>query len=530
MTSTLKKTLPSIDIVGASAGTGKTTRLVRDFLQAVEGADGRPPLDPTRIIVCTFTNKAADELLARIREQLLEHGQIDAAQLVLTSHVGTVNSICGQLLTNYALECGLSPQQDVIPEHMQDSLFAIASSSVLDAFAQRIEHIARRLSFNEPTRKSGFRRRTHWMDQVRTICVLARANGMTSDVLRESAKRSWDGLQGHLGAVNDQLNPEQLDELLESELELVINQIDRSNDATAKTDKELQNLRECFTRARYKGLTWRDWASIRKLDVGKDSRFAVKDLVTVCTALPHHPRLHSDLKEYLTQIFECAIESLEAYQEYKKANGLVDFVDQENLTLRLLDNPQVRESLRARFDLVLIDEFQDTSPIQLALFLKLAELVEHSIWVGDVKQAIYGFRGTDPNLMQECAKLFNRQPPLEQSYRSRPELVRFSNEVFRRVFPAYGIAEEDVVIRPSGKRGKANQHTIELWRCEGKDLEECFNAIASAVHDFTQGENVCQIEDPQSGESGRCVDRISPSFLARMTIARNWLPPWQTLD
>jgi len=500
MTSTLQKTLPRIDIVGASAGTGKTTRLVRDFLRAVEGADGHPPIDPTRIIGCTFTNKAADELLARIRQQLLEHEKVDAAQLVLTSYVGTVNSICGRLLTDYALECGLSPHLDVIPEPMQDNLFAIASASVMDAFAQRIEHIARRLSFNESTRKSAFRRRTHWMDHVRTICVLARANGMTPDVLRESARRSWQGMQPHLGAINDQLDPEQLDALLESELELVINQIDWKNDPTAKTDKELQNLRECFFRARSNTLTWRDWASIRKLDVGKESRSIVKNLIAVCSDLAHHPRLHSDLQQYLTEIFECAVESLQAYQEYKKANGLVDFVDQEELALRLLDNPRVRESLRSRFDLVLIDEFQDTSPIQLALFLKLAELVERSIWVGDVKQAIYGFRGTDPNLMQECAKLFNRQPPLEKSYRSRPKLVRFANEVFRRVFPSHGISEEDVIISPSGNREQCDQHALELWRCEGKVLEECFTAVASAVREFIHGEDVSEIEDPQSGQ------------------------------
>jgi ATP-dependent helicase/nuclease subunit A len=499
MTDTLIRALPSIDIVGASAGTGKTTRLVSEFLQAVEGADGRPPVDPTRIIVCTFTNKAVDELLARIRQRLLEHEKVDAAQLVLTSYVGTVNSICGRLLKDYSIECGLSPHQDVIPEHMQNNLFGIASSSVLDAYAQRIEHIARRLSFNESARQSRFRKRTHWMDHVRTICALAGANGMTSEVLRQSAARSWKGLQQHLGAVNNQLNPEELDEVLESELEDVINQIDLSNDPTGKTAKELQNLRECFGRARSNGLTWRDWASISKLDVGKESREIVKDLISVCAYLPHHPRLHSDLKEYLAHVFECAVESIEAYQEYKKANGLVDFVDQEHLALELLDNPRVGESLRSRFDLVLIDEFQDTSPIQLAVFLKLARLVKQSIWVGDVKQAIYGFRGTDPQLMQECAKLFNRQPPLTESHRSRPELVRFVNEAFRRVFPAYGICEEDVITSPSGKRAQANQHTIELWRCEGKDLEECFCAIGSAVHEFIHGQTERTIEDPHSG-------------------------------
>jgi superfamily I DNA/RNA helicase len=74
---------------------------------------------------------------------------------------------------------------------------------------------------------------------------------------------------------------------------------------------------------------------------------------------------------------------LDFYQEYKRKWGVVDFVDQEVLTL----------------DLVLVDEFQDTSPMQLAIFLKLASLAKKSIWVGDQKQVIYGFRDADPALM-----------------------------------------------------------------------------------------------------------------------------------
>ena len=48
----------------------------------------------------------------------------------------------------------------------------------------------------------------------------------------------------------------------------------------------------------------------------------------------------------------------------------------------------------------MVDEFQDTSPIQLALFLKLAALRHEVVWVGDIKQAIYGFRGSDTALMR----------------------------------------------------------------------------------------------------------------------------------
>lgn len=499
MTGTIGKKVPSIDIVGASAGTGKTTRLATEFIRAVEGSSATAPIDPTRIIVCTFTNKAADELSARIRQKLMESGNVDAAQLVLAGYVGTVNAICGRLLKDYAFECGLSPKQNVIPEHMQNSLFSIASARVLDAYAQRIEDIAVRLSFGGNFGKSRYQKRAHWMDHVRTICSLARANGMTPDSLRESAKRSWQGMQRHLGRV-EAIDPEELDLLLESELKHVVERIDVSNDSTKATADALQTLRECFARSRSDSLTWRDWAAMKKLETGKNSKDLVKDLINVCSILQHHPRLHADLREYIEYVFECAAESLEAYQQYKISNGLVDFVDQEYLALQLLDNPKVRASLSSRLDLLMIDEFQDTSPIQLALFLKLAELVDHSIWVGDVKQAIYGFRGTDPQLMQEAANLFNRQPPLEESYRSRPELVRFSNEVFRRVFPNYGISESDVVIRPSGKRSVADQHSLELWRCEGKDLKACFSSVASAVRELVQADPPAQIEDPHTGE------------------------------
>ena len=58
------------------------------------------------------------------------------------------------------------------------------------------------------------------------------------------------------------------------------------------------------------------------------------------------------------------------------------------------------EVISEEFDLLVVDEFQDTNPIQLALFIRLAALVKHgAVWVGDVKQAIYGFRGSDPALM-----------------------------------------------------------------------------------------------------------------------------------
>ena len=85
-----------------------------------------------------------------------------------------------------------------------------------------------------------------------------------------------------------------------------------------------------------------------------------------------------------------------------------------------------------------MDEFQDTSPIQLALFMQLATCARETVWVGDVKQAIYGFRNSDPALIQaviaESAESGKIADPLGNSYRSTPDLVSYPMRCFIPAF------------------------------------------------------------------------------------------------
>src|SRR5699024_7675896 len=100
--------------------------------------------------------------------------------------------------------------------------------------------------------------------------------------------------------------------------------------------------------------------------------------------------------------------------------------------------------IRSRFRLLAVDEFQDTSPVQLALFLALSELVEDKIWVGDPKQAIYGFRDADPALMLGIIGELDSGRTnlgaaavrdLEHSWRSQQPVLDLVNAVLPQVFP-----------------------------------------------------------------------------------------------
>ena len=89
-----------------------------------------------------------------------------------------------------------------------------------------------------------------------------------------------------------------------------------------------------------------------------------------------HPRLLDQVETYIRGVFACAAEAMAAYERYKRTWGLVDFVDQDRLALELLGKRTLAPQLSERVQSVFVDEFQDTSPLQLAVFVGLSQIAE----------------------------------------------------------------------------------------------------------------------------------------------------------
>ena len=133
-----------------------------------------------------------------------------------------------------------------------------------------------------------------------------------------------------------------------------------------------------------------------------------------------HPGFHAEVRSYIERVFGVSERALVAYKARKEERGFLDFADLEVRALDLLAKPEVAEAITSEFDLLLVDECQDTNPLQLALFLRLSKLVKGgTVLVGDPKQAIYGFRGSDPDLLEAVLALVRGQdgvlPPLTES-------------------------------------------------------------------------------------------------------------------
>ncbi|MDQ6954548.1 MAG: UvrD-helicase domain-containing protein [Mariprofundaceae bacterium] len=484
--------MKNIQLISASAGSGKTYRLMNEIAQRISGEGGGNPVAPEQIMATTFTNKAAAELKERIRMRLLDESKADEAQRIYDGLIGTVNSICSRLLKEYAFEAGLSPAVDVLLEEDASRIFNIATASAIDKAGKQLEPIARRLGLMGYG--SAFAKQADWRDFVREIVNLARSNAMTPENLTTSGDESWASLESLLGKSHGQEMGIGLDERLKDAVFQAVNLIEAGEKVNKLAQKSLQNIHQKLSKGWE--LSWVDWLEIENIEIGKRGGDLVKDLWGPWAAegsSEHlkHPRFRDDMQAMIKGVFDCAGHALEQYALYKREQGLMDFVDQEALVLDMAtNNPSFQASIKERVKLLMVDEFQDTSPIQLALFLKFSELAEDVVWVGDQKQSIYGFRGADPVLMDAVASDIELQAGaasadnvLKDSWRSKEQLVSFCNEIFGPVFHQMG--EDKVRLNiPEARKESAKDGWLENWVMEGSNIEKRSSALVSGIKDL----------------------------------------------
>jgi ATP-dependent helicase/nuclease subunit A len=356
-----------IEVIAASAGTGKTHRLAT--LLESEVVAGR--VRPDAIVATTFTNKAAAELEERVRGRLLRAGRVEAARLLGASRIGTVHAVCTRLVMDFAFELGLSPSLRVLDEELAYHALKEALSRVVDrSTLDELQGLASRMPRFKPQERGG-QRLGGWQRAIDTLVDHARSNRISAEQLHDAAAPAWDGFARLLDP------PDPAPAALERRLaEVTAAFVDwaEANDPTRTTRNAVDRVRPIADRLRA-GLpiTWHDWASLAALPhAAKASEPLAEEVRRAALAFTRHPQLHHDARRAIELVHQTAARALQAYEEHKRTWGVVDFRDQEVLALDLLGRADVRARLEDELDLVLVDEFQDTSPIQLAIFLRLA--------------------------------------------------------------------------------------------------------------------------------------------------------------
>jgi ATP-dependent helicase/nuclease subunit A len=382
--------------VVAGPGSGKTGVLVERFAWLVEQG-----VDPERILAITFTEKAANEIKGRLAKRFA--GRKDLREKLERAQVSTIHGFCHAVLRQYALQAGLDPQFEVLEEAAAEAERRKAMEETLDAVAR--EKAAEFLELA-----------ARWPAREMAVPLLA-----VYDAIR---------LSGDFEEALQPVHPERSAEELRAELRLRLEETIRATEGanTEPRRRRREQLQDLL--ARLNDLNAEQIAKeLEKINL-QGAEKAVSDAVNrapnPCTGAS--PRLgaarFAPQRELLCEILRRFDKN---YREYRRRHAAVDFTDLEEHTLRLLLSADgVREEIREHYEHILMDELQDTNPIQWKIVEKIRP-AERFFAVGDINQSIYGFRHADPALFENYEKEFLRRglmvDRLERNYRTRPEIL-----------------------------------------------------------------------------------------------------------
>ncbi len=449
----------SLELVRAGAGSGKTYNLCDAVAAAVAGG-----LDPARIMATTFTKKAAAELKGRIQSKLLigsddpkaNHHNADRLELAA---IGTVHAVARLILSRYAVELGLSTRLDVISEQATDRVVAEQLNQLPRSGWEALVRCADRLGVDDLHK------------QLLAILDAKRGNQISDEDLKPQLQACAVRVCQLLSPL-DHLHSASIDEL-KGHISDALAALDRlSNDTTNDTVSARKKLLHLQAQ---RFPLWGMYAEAARLKAGKKSGAdaALDAIRNHAIDVRQNQRLHDDLKLFADLLADHTILIESGCQQYKTQRGLVDFTDLETLFLDALSNSDLTELIAEDFELVLVDEVQDTNPLQLAIFQAIRRIAPRNRWVGDPKQAIYSFRGTDPELVSRVWAQSKSvpMPPLAHNRRSQKGLVDFVGKVFSPLF-------DDAVQQPT-KPG--TPRGVERWLYDTKNQDQDALALASGI-------------------------------------------------
>lgn len=418
--------MKNITYISAGAGSGKTTRIIDELVNAITNEKRRP----SEIMMTTFTRAAAQEMQERAKKKLLELNMPKEANEMGAATIGTIHSVCLRFIQKYWYLIGISPDCQQMDEndfnsYVDRSLFDQVSKEDMILLEKWRKTLDWKKSDGKKTKPKPYI--AFWSDWLRTMVNKVRYYHI--DDLEQSRKKSIAEINAVFARYAFiETEYEQCKEDLDTAL------LARENGNNARTRQAAKDRREYLKT--YDPKTCNGKVEITVLR-------GIEDVFQAWELYASRVVFTNDRKEaaikIVDKLFEILIQWREEYQNYKQTHKMLDYNDMEVYFSQLLDKDEVKAEI-SNYKLVLVDEFQDCNPMQIDIFKRISDLVPRSIWVGDPKQAIYGFRGTDTALVKEVSGLIVEgkdgclRAILEKSYRSRPELVDFVKNEFLTIF------------------------------------------------------------------------------------------------
>ena len=468
-------------LVSAAAGSGKTAVLVERILSML--TDRQHPMDIDRLLIVTFTNAAAGEMKERIRfaiEQNIEELEAQPEQdgqmlehlhrqisLLLNAQITTIHSFCQHVIRNYFHVIGLDPALRIADEGEQKLLQNEVMEQLLEeSYAQddgAFLHMAECLA---PGRDDA-----PLIDLALSLYHFSRSFPFPEKWLRQCA-------QAYASCPSDDLSWMQpLLDLTTQILQEVYDQVQEALGLAQSADgpyvyldalqQDLAGIRRVLAAQTYaerseaiRALSWARLSPKQDERILPEKKQRVKDLrddYKKTTAKLAEEFFYASPRTLFAQMQKSApvLEALtdftcrfaERFLEEKQKRGLMDFNDLEHFALKILVQEadgemvptQAAQELAARYEEIMIDEYQDSNLVQETILTAVSRIREgryNLFMVGDVKQSIYRFRLARPELFMEKYDTYSAgqgnaiRIDLHKNFRSRAQVLECVNFLF----------------------------------------------------------------------------------------------------
>ena len=464
-------------LVSAAAGSGKTAVLVERIISRLTREN--PPLDVDRLLIMTFTDAAAAEMKERIGLAIEKALEADPKNkhlkkqsvLIHTAKIMTIHSFCSSVIREYFHTIDLDPgfrvaeegelkllKQEVMKELLEthyesgeEQFFRFVETFATGRDDSSLEkYILQMYEFAE-----SYPIPEQWLES----CVTIYENGMKAD--SEFCKRLVAYLQNCLKDISNDME-HALDICREAGGPYMY-------EKTIEADKELlrpallADSFEAYYQVFAKMGKWDRMAANRDSQVDKELAEYVKDLrakwkdevdsMKEKFFFQSPEKMDEDLKycgPVMRVLVDLTKEFREKFAEKKAERNMIDFGDMEHFAIKILTKNEngklvpsdVAKELQDKYDEVMVDEYQDSNLVQETILTSVSRMSrgENNIFmVGDVKQSIYRFRLSRPELFMEKFDTYSiedgecQRVDLHKNFRSRTEVIDFVNAVFFRI-------------------------------------------------------------------------------------------------
>ncbi len=473
-------------LVSAAAGSGKTAVLVERVLRHISEQGG----EIDRMMIMTFTSAAAEEMRQKIKraleQKIREEGGSDhllrQSALVDSARIGTVHSICLDLITRHFEDLDLDPRCRLMEESRQEEQALQGVEALLEELYQSPTSREQRLLDCYASGRNDDELKGVLLRGLKFLEDLPLADHYIQKVLAPYDRGdrglfacfNEDGLYcymkdrlGELLAEYDAVLAKARASAYLSAFPLFIGFVEEERRALdvllpALESRDYETWRQGVASISFATLSWNklteknqdpdEKASFNKVrdDFKKHfAAFAGSFLLTEKEELERIEQQGALLKTY----FELCNRLKRRLARERRRNGWITYGDMEQLTVQLLIDPagtpdhpiptQLALELRQDFDEIVVDEFQDTNLTQDLIFRALSRDGANLFMVGDLKQSIYRFRGAEPTLFDEKRRQsvpFTTEKltdptvlELTSNFRSHPGVLRFCNRVFEGI-------------------------------------------------------------------------------------------------